>query len=244
MKQLTAKKYRELFKLRAEGKLDDMECTKSLYKILKPLYFNGMKILDIPCGVGHYFRKIRELGNIDYLGIDFDSKAIDMAEEIWKDAPNARFEVQNVFNLSLKGDSMDIVFCHNLLLHLSDYKDALRELLRVSKKYLIIRSLFDEKKSINSVDVAKDYLDVYPSGKIWYNTYARNDVAQFLKNLGPCKFKFIKDNPLVSQEGIVKQKKLLRVDSSEFAKGGGKKRQEFKGMKLNYEVLFIEKIKN
>ena len=66
MKQLTAKKYRELFKLRAEGKLDDMECTKNLYKLLKPLYFNGIKILDVPCGVGHYFRKIKELGGINY----------------------------------------------------------------------------------------------------------------------------------------------------------------------------------
>ena len=39
MTKLTAKKYRKLFKLRAEGKLDDMECTKRLFDVLKPLLF-------------------------------------------------------------------------------------------------------------------------------------------------------------------------------------------------------------
>jgi len=241
MKQLTAKKYRELFKLRAEGKLDDMECTKTLFEILKPLYFDGIKILDVPCGVGHYFRKIKDLGNIDYLGVDSDPEAIKMARKTWKNFPNAKFEVQNISNMDLNDNSMDIVFCYNLLLHLENYKDSLRELFRISRKYIIIRSLFDGNRSINSFEVASDYLKVYPSGKIWYNTYARAGVGQFLRELGLCESKFIKDNPLVSRESILAQKELLQVDSSEFAKGGGSGKQEFKGLKLNYEVLFVEK---
>lgn len=242
MKELTAKKYRELFRLRAEGKLDDMECTKSLYKILKPIYFDGIKILDIPCGVGHYFRKLKELGNIDYLGIDSDSKAIETAKEIWKNEPNARFDVQDVSNLDLKDNSIDIIYCYNLLLHLKDYKEALRELFRVSKKYIIVRSLFNEKENIKSLDIARDYLDVYPSGEVYYNTYSREDVTKFLKDLGSSKFKFIEDNPSIPRENIEKQKKLLKVDSFEFTKEGGNRRQKYKRLELNYEILFIEKI--
>ena len=138
---------------------------------------------------------------------------------------------------------MDVVYCYNLLLHLEDYKEALRELFRVSKRYIIVRSLFDEEESINTVDVAEDYLEVYPSGKVYYNTYARKDVANLLRGLGSCEFRFIKDNLLVPQESTEKQEKLLGIDSSEFTKGGGNKRQEFKGLGLNYEVLFIEKLR-
>lgn len=241
MEKMTAEKYRELFRLRAQGKLDDMECTKRLYEILKDLYFDGVKILDSACGLGHYFRKIRELGNIDYLGIDVDPKAIEMAKEVWRDASNAEFEVQDVHHLYLEDNSFDIVYCYNLLLHLRDYKEPLKELFRVSKRYIIVRSLFDEKESINSFDVASDYLEVYPSGKVQYNTYARNEVANFLKTLDPCNFKFIEDNVSISQETIERQSNDLNVNGSEFARGGEGQKEHFKGLLLNYEILFIEK---
>jgi len=241
MKQLTAKKYRELFKLRAEGKLDDMECTKSLYKLLEKLYSPGMKILDIPCGVGHYFRKIKGLGEIEYLGVDLDSKAIALAREIWGGVPNAKFEVQDITKLDLEDSSMDVVYCYNLLLHLKDYEKPLAELFRVSKRYLLVRSLFDEKASVRKVEVSKDYLKVYKSGFAYYNTYAREEVTKFLRNLGPCKVRFIKEDLKVPQESLERQAKLLKVKVSEFAKGKTGQKQDFRGMALNYEVLFVEK---
>lgn len=241
MKRLTAKKYRELFKLRAEGKLEDMECTKSLYKLLEKLYLKGMKVLDIPCGAGHYFRKIRELGEIEYLGIDLDSKAIEIAKEIWKDVPNVRFEVQGITKLNLEDSSMDVVYCYNLLLHLKSYEEALRELFRVSKRYLLVRSLFDEKENTRQVKVSKDYFEVYKSGFAYYNTYARDDVVKFLKSLGPCKSAFMKDTVAIPKTSLKEQAKVLGVKVSEFTRGGNKK-QRLKSMPLNYEVLFIEKI--
>jgi ubiquinone/menaquinone biosynthesis C-methylase UbiE len=243
VKKLTAEKYRELFRLRAEGKLDHMECTKSLYRLLKPLYFRGMKILDVPCGVGHFFRKLRELGEIEYLGIDLDPVSIKIAREIWKNAPNAKFEVGDIKKLNLEDNSMDVVYCYNLLLHLESYESALRELFRVSKKYLLVRSLFDEKTQIRKVDVSEDYFDVYKTGFAYYNTYARDDIIKFLRKLGPCKIKFIDDNVVIPESDIKKQAEILGVDESEFARGGGEKKQSLKEMQLNYEVLFLEKTK-
>jgi len=241
MKKLTAKKYRELFKLRAEGKLGDMECTKSLYRLLEKIYFKGMKILDIPCGAGHYFRKIRELGDIEYLGIDLDLNAINIAKKIWKDVPNVKFEVQDVTKLDLKDNSMDVVYCYNLLLHLKSYEESLRELFRVSKRYLLVRSLFNEKENVQKVEVSKDYLGVYKSGFAYYNTYARDDVIKFLKGLVSCNVTFIKDTVTIPETSLKAQAKALGVKESEFTKGGGNKKQRLKDMPLNYEVLFVEK---
>ena len=242
MEKLTAQKYRELFKLRAEGKLDDMECTKSLFNILEKLYSKGIKILDVPCGAGHYLGKLRELGDIDYFGIDLDSKAIEMANEIWGNYPNARFDVQDASKLNLEDSSIDIVFCYNLLLHLKSYEEVLQELFRVSRKYIIVRSLFDDKESVNSIEVDKGYLEVYKSGTAQYNSYARKDVINFLKGLGPCKLKFIPDNLEIPDENLKMQVSVLGVKASEFSRGKANEKQYWKGLSLNYEVIIIEKM--
>lgn len=241
MGELTAEKYRELFKLRAEGKLDDMECTKKLYEILKPIYFKGMSILDVPCGVGHYYRKLKELGEINYIGIDLDSEAIEMAKDVWKDDKNVKFSVGNASGLDLEDKSIDVVCCYNLLLHLPDYKEPVQELFRVSKKYIIIRSLFDEKNFINKFNAAEDYREVYKEGVFYYNTYARKNVEEFVKSFGPCKVKFVPDNIKIPEENLRKQEEALNIDSGEFARGEADKKQDWKGLKLNYEILFIEK---
>lgn len=240
MGDLTADKYRELFKLRAKGVLDDMECTKTLYSILKPLYFKGMKILDVPCGVGHYYRKLRELGEIDYLGVDLDAKAIEMAKDIWKDDSKAKFEVNDVKSMNLANNSIDVVCCYNLFLHLSDYKESMRELFRVAKKYIIIRSLFDTSPETHKFSASEGYGEVYTQGVFYYNTYSRTDVTNFVKDLGECKLKFIPDNIKIPEKNLKTQETALGVNSNEFARSVDKK-QEWKGLKLNYEVLFIEK---
>lgn len=229
--------------------MDHMECTKSLYKLLEKLYFKGIKILDVPCGPGHYFRKISELGEIEYFGIDLDPRAIEMAKEIWKDAPNAKFDVQDISKLNLEDNSINVVYCYNLLFTLKNYKEALKELFRVSKKYILVRSLFDEKENTQSFNIDEDYLEAYfqvyntflNSGTVQYKTYARGEIIKFLKSLGNCKIKFIKDNVAIPKENIEKQAKMLGVDVSEFTTGAGDKKQDWKGLSLNWEVLFIEK---
>ena len=238
---MTAEKYRELFRLRAQGDLEAMECTKSLAKFMQNLNISQGKLLDVACGVGHYFRELKKIGNFDYIGIDLDDKAIEIAKEVWKESPNTMFIVQNASKLDFEDNSFDIVISYNLLLHLRDYKDVLKELFRVTKKHLIIRSLFDEKESRNELDAQKDYNNVYPSGKFYYNTYSRNDVSNFLKSLGSCKIKFISDNIKIPENILKKQEEKLDVDKKEFATGKQGEKQEWKGLSLNYEILLIEK---
>ncbi len=241
MGELTAEKYRELFRLRAEGKLEDMECTKSLFNLLKKLQVSPTSILDVPCGVGHYYRKLRELGNFDYIGLDLDKKSIEMARDVWKDASKAHFEVRAIDNTGLPDNSIDTVICYNLLLHLRDYKNAVRELFRVTKKHLIIRSLFGASAFSTRFDAPPDYRDVYPAGVYYYNTYAKSDVEAFVRSLGPpARIQWVPDNAKILEGSLEKQQKALGVDAREFARGDGRS-EGWKGLNLNYEVLIIEK---
>jgi len=242
MGELTPQKYRELFKLRAQGELEDMECTKSLYKIMEPIFKPGMKVLEVPAGSGHYYRKIKELGKMEFYGVDLDEPAIEMAKDVWKNDSNAKWFVQDASKMDFEDNFFDIVFCYNLLLHLHDYKDPMKEMFRVTKKYLIVRSLFDEQASSKTLEAHPDYRKVYKTGTIYYNTYPRDEIKKFVEKLGPCKITFMGDNLEIPKEHLEKQEKALKVDSEEFAKGEKGKKQDWKGLKLNYEVMLIEKI--
>jgi len=234
---MTAEEYRKLFLLRTKGELDDMECTKSLFNILKPIYSKGMCILDVPCGTGHYFRKLKELGEMRYVGIDLDSEAITMAKEYWK---TKNFYTMDSENMQFFDNSFDAVICYNLILHLKDYRKTIRELFRVSKKYIIIRSLFADKKDSRTFKVEEDYLDVYKSGFIYYNTHSREEITKFIKSLGKCKIRFISDNIEIPKETVEKQIKSTGSNAKHFTVSDNGK-QKWNGLNLNYCVLLVEK---
>lgn len=226
----TAEQYRELFRLRAVGELDEMECAKSLYILLKDLYLENMRILDIPCGVGHYYRTLKKLGNIQYCGADLDEKAIEAAKEIWKAEDKARFFVYDVMGFSLLPFAQwDAVICYNLLLHLPNYRRAIINLLRATHKYLIVRSLFAKETKIKREEIPVGYENVYKSGNIYYNVWGENEIVAFIKSLGDFSCTFIDDNVVVPTEEIKRQAEVLRVSESTFSSGDG------------YKVLLIER---
>ena len=242
MTQLTATQYRELFKLRAEGKLESMECTKSLFKFLKPIYADNMNILDIPCGLGHYFYVLKDLGNFKYYGVDLDSEAVLMAKDVWKNNPEVNFSVQDIKNLNFDDGFFDIAICYNLILHLKEYKLPLKELFRVSKKYIFVRSLFDDQTSINTLKSSDDYKKVYSDLTYQYNTYSKEEMISYVKTLGNCNVTFFPDKVDVSNDSLKKQAELLGTDVFEFAESKSDKKENFKGLELNYELMLIEKL--
>lgn len=239
---LTAEKYRELFRLRATGELEPMECTNSLCSLLASRVGDATRVLDVACGVGHYYERLRTIAEIDYTGVDLDPHSVGMAQEVWTDDANARFIVAPSNELPFAERSFDVVICYNLVLHLPEFEATLRELLRVSRSAVLLRSLFDEGESRESVEVAEDYLHVYPSGRAHYNTYARGAVERLCRSVGGWSVRFIRDNRAIPQESLKRQSELLGAAASEFAtqeREGDS--QAWRGMSLNYEVALFER---
>jgi len=88
--------------------------TLSLQRIidLKPA-----KILEIGCGPGQFAAAINDWMDVDYLGFDFSSTAIDMAR---KNVPEYRFETADIFATNLWSEDYDLAIAFEVLEHISD----------------------------------------------------------------------------------------------------------------------------
>lgn len=132
----------ELYFKRATGALDEMESSKALCNVLSEYYSPNMKVLDVGCGAGHYLTSFRKRldKNIDYTGVDATKSHIEFAKQAYGDS--AAFFQDDILGLQFKDNSFDLVVCNNVILHLPPPPiKPISELIRVAKKYIIIRML-------------------------------------------------------------------------------------------------------
>ncbi|SLM30965.1 putative Methylase/methyltransferase [Desulfamplus magnetovallimortis] len=135
--------YGEILAKRARGDLPEMESSKALAKFIKPIIQPHDQILDVGCGVGHYLNSLdREIElPFNYTGADATEEYIALAKNVWQDRERqADFKVADVFALPFEPESFDIVISANLLLHLPSIVTPLQEMVRVSKRAVVIRT--------------------------------------------------------------------------------------------------------
>ena len=89
----------------------------------------GKKVLDVGSGNGYFAQ---------YFGSKSDLTALDLSEHQLKNNPATKKVIGSAYKLPFEDASFDIVFCSNLLHHLESPLIALKEMARVSRKYVII----------------------------------------------------------------------------------------------------------
>jgi len=181
---------------RATGELPEMECTKQLVRLVAPLYSPGMAILDVGCAAGHYYNGLQRIDpGIRYHGIDATAAYIDFARRHFKDHARATFEVGDIFALPATLDArFDIVFCCNLLLHLPSVQVPLANLLRVSRKHCIVRTLIADRTHLSRL-LYTDSFDENgePTDFVYQNTYSHDFIRRIVGDIAPCEIEFIDD---------------------------------------------------
>ena len=106
----------------------------SLISLAKPL--KAEIILDVGCGEGFTMEKLLKSGVGKKIeGIEYAKDAILLGKKLF---PNLTFRQGSVYELPYKNNSFDLVVCTEVLEHLEESEKALKEMLRISKKYLII----------------------------------------------------------------------------------------------------------
>lgn len=184
--------YGDVFYRRATAELPEMESSKAVTKHLARIAKPGDTILDVGCGAGHYLRSlVNSLPHpFGYYGVDATPGYIALARKAWADFSDkklmsAQFQVSNIYDIKLDAAYADIVMCNNVLLHLPSIEQPLKELVRVAKKYVVLRT-FVGTQSFRIKQVVEPEIygaDGEPENYFYYNIYSENYVRSVLSAL-------------------------------------------------------------
>jgi len=115
------------------GSLREISLAENIMHVL-PESFES--IIDVGCGEGYLLHQINERYNKkEIYGLDLTSGRIAATK---RNIPSAKLLRGNIYKLPFPNNSFDVVVCSELIEHLTNYKDAIKELLRISKKSVII----------------------------------------------------------------------------------------------------------
>ena len=99
-------------------------------KNLKP-----SSILDVGCGEGFTLERLQDAGIGKKLeGVDYLDTAIQIGR---KQFPQFTLRQGNIYALPYQDNSFDLLICSEVLEHLEHPDEALKELFRVTKKYVV-----------------------------------------------------------------------------------------------------------
>lgn len=137
-----------------EGNYEDKYNTKNqISKLLMNNFLQSFKTLlneidkdeiklisEIGVGEGSLLKKLIEIfPNAKYWATDLSNDEVKKAKNSLNGIKKVSFNVQNAENLhSFKKNQFDLVVCCEVLEHVKNYKKALKELKRISKKYILI----------------------------------------------------------------------------------------------------------
>ena len=141
-----------------------------------PDAFEGMQnMLDVGCASGGMFNIVRQLGSdIPYTGMDFSQPSLESAQELYGD--RAAFVLADAHEIPFPNFSFSFVHTRGLMCHIPDWKPVLLELLRVTRKRLLIDMRFAKpSKSLYSIASAADPVDFYTASQdTFYNAIPRD----------------------------------------------------------------------
>ena len=104
-------------------------------------------VLDVGCGSGNFTYQFSLLSN-KVMGIDH-------SEYIFKKNPHKNLLLSDATNIAFKDNCFDIVFCSDTLHHIPEYTKTIREMVRVSKKYVIVMEANPLNPLIMGVGIAR-----------------------------------------------------------------------------------------
>jgi len=180
--------YAQVLYKRATGELPEMECSKATAKILVNWVRDGDSILDVGCGVGHYLRSLKNRLNcsFSYTGVDNSPLYIELAEKAYPSSDRVNFHKGDIHQLPFPEKFFDIVMSNNVFLHLPSIEQPLRELCRVSRKYVLIRTLVGDRSfRIQEVPALDEEFneDGSPKSFNYFNIYSKAYIEHLLSGM-------------------------------------------------------------
>ena len=88
--------------------------------------YKNIKVLDIGCGTGQLTQIIARRYDFEIVGIDIDSKSLDVAKESLKDFPNTRLFLSSIENFTTQ-ETFDLIIMTQVLDHINNPVEVLEK---------------------------------------------------------------------------------------------------------------------
>ena len=117
-------------------------------------------LLDVACADGWFIEQLRKFGfNKNYLGVDITPNLIGRAKNRM---PNETFTLGDAMELGQLADNdFDIVMCVGILMHIPDFRRAIMQACRVSKKYVMFSTYGTYMESYDVHDEKNSFLNFF-----------------------------------------------------------------------------------
>jgi ubiquinone/menaquinone biosynthesis C-methylase UbiE len=186
--------YGILMQQRAKRQAPEMEQCKQLTRLFRPYYRPGIRVVDVGCGAGHFFPSLLTAGpDLTYLGIDITAPYIKLAGETFAHDPRAQFMVGDIFRLALPDNAFDVGLCYMVLPFLPDFKDAIREVMRVVRKQAFFRLMLSDHTYIIQRFKKDCNQEASPESFVYYNIYDKDEFISHLYSIGVKEVNIYKD---------------------------------------------------
>jgi ubiquinone/menaquinone biosynthesis C-methylase UbiE len=202
LKALRERQGDEFFDI-ALGNKQEMDCAVTLCDHLQHIYRKGMTVCDIGSGPGHYLRSLRRRldSAINYFAVDYTYSHLEKGRQIFPGIPYVQADVKK---LPFANKSFDIVVCNNVLTSLAPpISQALCELLRITKKHLIIRTIMGVTNYIVQTypetileGMSDDEFFLAPDVYSYRNMYSQRYLQNLIRNINEhVHISFLRDLP-------------------------------------------------
>ncbi|KKR76237.1 MAG: hypothetical protein UU21_C0014G0008 [Candidatus Levybacteria bacterium GW2011_GWA2_40_8] len=110
---------------------------KFFEKFIDTVRFSNINtVLDVGCGEGFIMKRLKKAKiGVSWEGIEYSDNVIEIGKKIH---PDLKITKGDIYKLPYRANSFDLVVCTEVLEYLENPRKALRELVRVSKKYVLL----------------------------------------------------------------------------------------------------------
>jgi ubiquinone/menaquinone biosynthesis C-methylase UbiE len=105
-------------------------------RLVDAVAVEGASILDAACASGFYSEVLATCvkAKLNYTGIDLSPSMINLARESY---PHLNFQVASLTALPFPDRAFDIAFSSGAIVHVPDYRQAIREVARVARAHVV-----------------------------------------------------------------------------------------------------------
>jgi len=139
---------------------------------------NKLTLLEVGCASGYYSEVISTLvgERFEYTGSDYSEAMISVAKNRY---PNEKFLKLDMRHIELIDKSYDVVFSGAALIHVKEWEEAVRELTRITRTYLILH-----RTPVSNGRFSRTEEEVYCNVPVFYNTFNKDKLMKIVFGCG------------------------------------------------------------